>query len=420
MEVLALRDQVRPGQGHQVLAADQAADAAVVGLDRLQVGTVAASPDGPLDEGRHHLAAPAQHLAMVVDEEQRVVDRVHRGPRVHLVAADHDDGVGARRGVAQALRCRRSSIIERAVVEPRSHVHPVADARLPAFAPVRIAGDPGFAEDDDLRALARGLLDLRARLVDRLLPVEEDRRGLHDRDLDRGVTIQDLLGGLHRMLPKTGRRMPGRARARAGPLNDGTARAAGPRRTWAGPRREHGGRGHAAAAGQPVQCPAPRLARGERKAAPEGAREVAGVGEAPGQCDVGDGARRLRRILQHVVTAQQALLEDAVREALAFGGEEALQQTQGDALLRRDDRRRQVRDRAATRRSAPWPNAPAFPPSAPAPPPSARLRPAPAPAGRRQCWPAAARRCRASRGRARQGRFAPAGRDGSEVRPGGW
>ena len=111
MEVLALRDHVRAGQGHQVLAADEAADAAVVGVDRPQVGAVAATPDGALDERRHHLAAPAQHLAVVADEEQRVVDRVHRRAAGPSRCSRSRRRRWPRRRVAQPLRivARRSS-----------------------------------------------------------------------------------------------------------------------------------------------------------------------------------------------------------------------------------------------------------------------------------------------------------------------
>ena len=211
--------------------------------------------------------------------------------------------------------------------------------------------------------------------------------------------------GRAHIAPVIERRKTGRGRPES---ERRTARA----RTWPARMRRRGG--------SAVQRPATRLARRLREAAAEGAREVAGVGEAPGERDVGDGARRLRRVLQGVVTAQQALLENAVREALAFGGEEALQQAQRDALLRRDDRRRELRIAQRRGRSAPWPNAPASRPCAPVPPPIARPPRAPAPAGRRRCWRAAARRCRAFLGRVPRGRSAPAGRAGSGVRPGGW
>jgi len=48
VQVLALRDQARTHRRHQVLSANQPADAADVGVEDDEVGSVATAPEDPL------------------------------------------------------------------------------------------------------------------------------------------------------------------------------------------------------------------------------------------------------------------------------------------------------------------------------------------------------------------------------------
>src|SRR5205814_6189023 len=73
-----------PGERHEILPADQPADAPDRGLDRLEPGAVALAPDQPLVVRWHELAMVQRELAFRPVEQERVVDR----PAVELVRAD--------------------------------------------------------------------------------------------------------------------------------------------------------------------------------------------------------------------------------------------------------------------------------------------------------------------------------------------
>jgi hypothetical protein len=75
-----------PGERHQVLPADQPADAAQAGLHRFQPGTVALAPNETLVVGRHELAVVERQLPLGAVKEQGVVDRA----AVELVRSDRE------------------------------------------------------------------------------------------------------------------------------------------------------------------------------------------------------------------------------------------------------------------------------------------------------------------------------------------
>jgi len=103
VDVFALGDHRSAHQRHQVLAADQPAQAADVGVEHHQVVGVALAPEQTLGEGRHQLAMAPHHRTVGREEDQAVVDRADCGPRIHLVAAQHDVDPRLARGVRDAL-----------------------------------------------------------------------------------------------------------------------------------------------------------------------------------------------------------------------------------------------------------------------------------------------------------------------------
>ena len=113
--------------------------------------------------------------------EEGVVDGVDLGPRVQLVAAHHDIGVGGAGGAAQLLRVLRGRQ-DGGVAPAHPALDPAADIRVPALGPIGIAGQPDLGEDDQLGAAGRRFLDDLAGLVERFLAVHEHRRDLRDRE----------------------------------------------------------------------------------------------------------------------------------------------------------------------------------------------------------------------------------------------
>src|SRR2546422_2705364 len=91
---------------HQVLPADEPADAGETGVDRLEPVAVAEAPHHSLVIRRHQLAMAQRELAILVEDEERVVER----PAVELVDADGENERVLLGGGADPLRlCARNS-----------------------------------------------------------------------------------------------------------------------------------------------------------------------------------------------------------------------------------------------------------------------------------------------------------------------
>ena len=140
---------------HEVLPADQAADAAEVGLDCPEPAAVAEAPDHALVVRRHELAVVQRELAVRPVEQERVVDRA----AVELVRADRQpEPVLARRRCRCAPRPRTAPPATRA---PAARRRASPRRRLPrGSAPSGwsgYAGEKGLGEEHELRALARRL-----------------------------------------------------------------------------------------------------------------------------------------------------------------------------------------------------------------------------------------------------------------------
>ena len=106
----------------------------------------------------------------------------------HLLAdADHHIGVGVARGRAERVGLGPGNldrVLEQLGGEP---VGERAGRRM-VVVPDRMRRDEAFRKPDHARAVAAGLADQAAGLLGRSLAVEEDRGGLHRRDLHRRHT----------------------------------------------------------------------------------------------------------------------------------------------------------------------------------------------------------------------------------------
>jgi hypothetical protein len=86
---------------------------------------------------------------------------------------------------------------------PRCAPCPLRQLRVPPFRPVRVAGEPGFGEHHELRAVAPSLLDCGARARHARLPVHERWGFLGDGDLYLLPTAKHLLGNSNTIFPMT-------------------------------------------------------------------------------------------------------------------------------------------------------------------------------------------------------------------------
>ena len=139
--------------GHEVLVADEAAEAAGGRVIGVQVGAIAHAPDGALGEGRDELAVAPEEPAVGTEVAERVVERASR-PLGH---AYDDRGVRPPGGFAQRLRLGAGHLdaVLREVAEERAHG---AGGSL-LGAPVGVARQPRLGQDDESGALARRLVD---------------------------------------------------------------------------------------------------------------------------------------------------------------------------------------------------------------------------------------------------------------------
>ena len=138
-----------------MLPADQRADFTGGGLRRAQAGPVAGAPDEALGEGRAQLAVMVAQRAVGVEGEQCVVERVAAA----LVDAHHQHDAGLARLPRQGLRLRaghgQAVGVEFGEDGFGAGVIPERGAGADVQ-PGGIAGQPGLAEGDELRASAGG------------------------------------------------------------------------------------------------------------------------------------------------------------------------------------------------------------------------------------------------------------------------
>src|SRR5580704_12491812 len=192
MKVLTLVDHAGTDEGHKMLAANQAADAADIGLIGDQVGAIAGTPNRPLDKSGDGLAMPPQNLARPLDEQQGVVDGVNAPPRIQFVAADDHVRVGLGGGVAEAFGVFAGNQ-QRLVVELNPNRNPLLQFGLPTFTPIGIASQPGFSESDEFGSVTRGLLNLLTGTVHALFPVQIDGGRLHHFFLNAAATTENFV-----------------------------------------------------------------------------------------------------------------------------------------------------------------------------------------------------------------------------------
>ena len=170
---------------HVVLPADETADAAELGRQRLQAAAVALAPDQALVVRRHELAVVKRERAVGGVVEQRVVQRagplgidlVDAGDEPHAVLAcdcAEPVGVGPRHGERLAREQRERRL--------RTRVAPAGEVPRPDRG--RVRGHVRLREDDQIGAAPRGLRGQPLELVERSCAVEDDRLRLHARDGD--------------------------------------------------------------------------------------------------------------------------------------------------------------------------------------------------------------------------------------------
>ena len=192
MDLLAEPDHRCPHQGHQVLAADQAAETPDVGIEYNEIGGIALAPEHSLGEGRHGLAMPAHQPAVAVEEQQGIVDGGHLRTRIDLVTPHHDVGSGFSCGGTQPLGIFAGGD-DGGIPEPDATSSPLLERAVPAFRPVGVAGEPYFREDDQVGAAFGGFCDQLFGADQRSLAVHEGRRLLHNGDAYDFASAQNRL-----------------------------------------------------------------------------------------------------------------------------------------------------------------------------------------------------------------------------------
>jgi hypothetical protein len=182
--------QGQPGLRHVVLPADQGPEPAHRRVDHPQAAGIAEAPDHALGVRRHQLAVAGQQLAVRPYRDDGVVERGAAERRVALVHPADDRHLMLSRGLLQRLQMRLPEI-DRVGQQPgvdlfgQGHVRP----RPQPPDPRRITRHEGLGKDDEPGAIARRLAGPGRRGLDRLRPVEHDRRLLDDRDACHGAWL---------------------------------------------------------------------------------------------------------------------------------------------------------------------------------------------------------------------------------------
>ena len=146
-------------------------------LDDLQARSVALAPDHPFVEGRRDLAPLEQEFAGGVENDLRVVKRA----AIALVDAERNDDGMAARGACDRLR-HWPRHDDGVFIEP--HVLPAGQDRRAHEGEIGIPGHESFGKDDELRALARGLVDRGENALESSACCLQIRRDLHRGDAD--------------------------------------------------------------------------------------------------------------------------------------------------------------------------------------------------------------------------------------------
>src|SRR5829696_1636780 len=175
--------QRRARQRHEVLPADQSADGAEVGRNRLEAATVAEAPYQALVVRRHQLAVVQRQRTVGCEDEQRVVERAARalvdtdGEIEAVVARNRAEafGVGARHldRLVRKARPQWLSVFTR-------HERPHPAARW-------VDGNERLREEHEPRACHGNVVRHYGQLVERSLAVEDDGLDLGNGDTHRLV-----------------------------------------------------------------------------------------------------------------------------------------------------------------------------------------------------------------------------------------
>src|ERR1700730_16831866 len=205
MDFFAKTDHRCSHQGHQVLAADQAAEAPDVGIKYPKIGRVALTPKQSLGEGRHRFAVATHQLPIAVEKQGRVVNGGHLRAGIHLVASHHDVGSGLARGSTQSLGVFTGGD-DGCVPEADAASSPLLKRAVPTFGPIGITREPDFGKHDQVGAALGGFRDQCLGPDQRSLAVHERRRLLYNADAYDFAAAQDRLARFlhHYVCPRYG------------------------------------------------------------------------------------------------------------------------------------------------------------------------------------------------------------------------
>ncbi len=177
VDLLMLRHQRVACQRVVVFPAGERAHLADPCVHHLEAGGIALAPHHSLVEGGRELAALEHQRAVGVEDQLRVVERTE----VALVDAEHHHHAVHPRPLRHGLR-HRPRHHHRALVEPHvvgAHLHRRLHERE-----VRVVGQEGLWENDQLHALCGSPVDGFADLVERAVDRVEVGRNLDGRGAD--------------------------------------------------------------------------------------------------------------------------------------------------------------------------------------------------------------------------------------------
>ena len=185
MNLLATLVQGLARQRHPVLPTDQAAEAPESGGDGPQAGAISLPPDEAFGVGGHQLAVVVDQLPVRIKCQDAVVERAVAEAVIHaFVDADDEDDAQITRVAAEAFGFRTGdgdAVLRQAGIDFFGFgAIPLRDA-LDIIQPGGIARQPGFSQDDQLRAQLRGSLHPVQRQFQAGGKVVIDGPCLHDR-----------------------------------------------------------------------------------------------------------------------------------------------------------------------------------------------------------------------------------------------
>lgn len=195
VELLALSNQRIAGQSVRVLAADESADAAYLGVVNIQSGAVAEGPDELLAPGGQQLAVMTDQVPLTVEQQIGVP---HGAEGVVALFADTDGeedlilagntGDAIESGAGNGYSVLEQALIEGMLIHGRHKQAPEGEG-----------GDEGLRENNDIGAVFLSFLCLCRHLLDGSVTIQEYRGGLNSgsAQLGHGITNKGNFAHFH-------------------------------------------------------------------------------------------------------------------------------------------------------------------------------------------------------------------------------